>query len=321
VSDAAQKIIDQIPGIIDRKQKAGNKSAVIMNLKYGIDYKDDSKKETTGVFQSNWLMGAAQKIYKHCLKNGFNPQIEWWADERTNCGYALTINSDKPASKQYWQPSADEIMKALLRVLCDEQKSADALFIHGLPTTDDFHNNQALATAVTAYQNGMAKNIVINGLTAGECEKLNLAYQGCDVWLSKLRKLGLASKDLIILPPSPHTAAESENLLRLAQSYKWKSLTITSMPHHQLRCFLAIVEAMSKLGVFLKVYNKTFYTMNWAVEITKPVMGGGAIIGTVIKHVEEEFERIIRYAQPNGVGYTRHATIPEMFNYLAQRNR
>jgi len=55
----------------------------------------------------------------------------------------------------------------------------------------------------------------------------------------------------------------------------------------------------------------------------KNVLGSGTVLGAMDKHVEAELERVVKYAQavrPDGLQYTRHATIPEMFEYLKKRD-
>jgi hypothetical protein len=80
------------------------------------------------------------------------------------------------------------------------------------------------------------------------------------------------------------------------------------------------VASMEKLGINANVYNKTFHTMDWKGQLSKPLLGGGEIKGLVMDHVAAEYERIVKYAQKGGIGYTRHATIQEMFEYLKKRN-
>ncbi len=226
-----------------------------------------------------------------------------------------------------WEPTALEMLLAMNAVLNDPLVASDALFIHGAPARDDELDYKLLAMAKVAWNGRAARKIVVNGLTADTCRERNLAYVGHEEWVQRLVNMEVREEDIILLPVSPHTGAESRNLITLARERGWGRITIMSYPHHQLRCFLQIVALMAEMGVNLNVHNLTHHELGWNRELKKPVMAGQTVLGgtdvdgTFPRHIEEEFIRIVAYAQPPTAErpYTRHATIPEMLAYLDQR--
>lgn len=220
-----------------------------------------------------------------------------------------------------WHPSSEEMMKALLMVLTDTgiEAPTECLFWHGSPTNSRSHDRYAARSIAKFYRAGGTDNIVVNGMDGKTCKERNLCYPGHEMFIGELRSLGVAAEDITMIPPSNHTAAESENLLRMCLQRNWKSVTITSAPHHQLRCFLQIIASMTKLGIRVDAYNRTFYEVDWREPLKKPLLDGGEIDGMLVDHVQAEHDRIVKYANADGVQFTKNATIPEMFDYLKTR--
>ena len=225
-----------------------------------------------------------------------------------------------------WMPTHAEVMAATILMLSEEPVRSDALFIHGSQGDRELDERE-MSRAATLYCRKLFRKIVLNGLTAERCKKLNLAYSGYEVFHQGLRERGVWQGDIELLAPSNHTAAESENLLVLARNRGWERVTIMSYPHHQLCCFLSIVEAMRKLGIWIRVYNQSFRLEDslWQKSMTKVVIAGGAAGGTPVEgdlraHVAAEFARIVKYGQKSGDGFIPHATIEEAFAYIRGRD-
>lgn len=227
-----------------------------------------------------------------------------------------------------WQPTMAEMVSGFLAVLTDSPPpiSTNALFIHGSqgdPQLDAKELNAALAI----YRKYHTDKIVLNGLTTEECRELNLAYCGYEKWGKFFLDCSIPEEDIILLPPSKHTGAESENLLLLARDRGWKSVTIMAYPYHLLRCFLQIVAAMKKLKIHLRVYAKTFGLDgdDWRRQTTRSVMGGANVLGDrtmngrMVDHIASELDRVVGYAQESE-NFTRHATISELLQYLTERS-
>ena len=227
-----------------------------------------------------------------------------------------------------WEPSALEMMQAMVAVLNDPWEETEAILLHGAPARSDELDRKLMheVAAMRCLTNG---HFVINGLTAKQCHELNLAYVGHEKWQELLHENHVVPQNIVVLPASRNTAEESRNFLLLAKERGWKKVAIASYPHHVLRCFLQIIALMKEMDMMdLHVSCATFLGLDWNGELKKPVLGGqtvlgtGDISGTLPTHIAEEFQRIVAYAQDpklTGKNYTRHATIPEMFEYLKNR--
>ncbi|MDP1719307.1 MAG: hypothetical protein Q8L24_02690 [bacterium] len=220
-----------------------------------------------------------------------------------------------------WKPTSEEMMKALLMVLTDKSTTTDCLFWHGSPTNSRLQNWMASVAIADFCGASGTKNIIVNGLTATECRAKNLCYKGREYFLEALSARNIAREQVIIAPGTYHTAAESEALLVMMKEHGWKSVTIVSQPHHQLRCFLQIIASMKKLGIYVKAYNWTSWVVDWSESLEKPLLGGGSMDGTLVDQVQGEHDRIVHYADPTDTGYSLNATIPEMFEYLKTREQ
>lgn len=211
--------------------------------------------------------------------------------------------------------------RASLLVLLDKRPKTDGVFVHGSPTANDEIDTSLLEMAVSMTKSGETDNLVINGLTDEACylSGRRLAYPGCDTWGRTIQGFGL-SKFLKILP-SLHTAAESDNLIKLALEMGWKNLVVMSYPHHILRCMLQMVFCLKRAGSDLKVYTRTLPSIDWQICSEKTVLGRASFQGTLIDvHVREEYERLIKYADKDGTGYTPHATLEELIDYCQWRD-
>jgi hypothetical protein len=232
-------------------------------------------------------------------------------------------------TKLYTPAGTKEIFMAAVVVLSDILPiSCDAMFIHGAPIRDDDLDYQLLDTASNLYIDNDVNNVVINGLKEADCRAKNLAYRGCEPWRNSLLE-EVDDNHIFVLPPSDNTAIESYNLLLLAKEKGWENLIICSHPHHLLRCFLQIVAEMNKMDFFPNVYCKPGGGINWNRLCEKPVLKGGTGFtgdekGPYHEMVGKEFERVVTYGQQPPMkdgkpAFIRHATLPEMFEYLKRR--
>ncbi|MFC1609088.1 hypothetical protein ACFL16_01770 [Patescibacteria group bacterium] len=231
-----------------------------------------------------------------------------------------------------WSPTTLEVLQAMTVALADSvPQRCNALFIHGAPIRDNELDKLVAKKAAALQLSGQVGTVIINGLNAETCRNKNLAYGGFESMFAYLLNENVVTENILVMTPSPHTGAESRNLLTLATENAWTRLAIMSHPHHQLRCFLQIIALMSEVGYWPNVYNIPGPGIDWNRPIEKPVMagetvtGGKNISGTLPTHIEEELTRIVTYAQqPEIVNgnpkFTRNATLPEMFEYLSQRN-
>ncbi|TSC68609.1 MAG: hypothetical protein G01um101456_569 [Parcubacteria group bacterium Gr01-1014_56] len=216
--------------------------------------------------------------------------------------------------------SAKSMMEAILLVLLDKRPKTDAMFIHGSSVTDPGLDDATLKLSRETLKRGDIGRIVINGVSESVCNEKNLAYFGCEPWLRTLAILGVERKDIVVLPESLHTAAESGNLITLALQSGWQSLTIFALPHHILRCMLQIVYLMEQRHVFLKVYARTLDSVDWNMDAEKTVLGGGFISGTMFNHIAAEYKRVEKYKRRDRVGFTPHATVGELIEYIHKRD-
>lgn len=213
------------------------------------------------------------------------------------------------------------LCKALLMVLTGPHPATNAVFVHGSPAADDEIDTDLLRLAVDMVAKKEAGSLVINGLTDAECWPggKRLAYPGSDTWGRTLQQIGFSGQ--LMIPSSKHTAAESDNLISLAKEKGWESITIMSYPHHILRCMLQMVFCLARAKSDLKVYTRTLPSINWQKVAEKGVLNNEPFRGTLIEaHVREEYERLIKYADKEGTGYTPHATLNELLVYCQWRD-
>jgi hypothetical protein len=229
------------------------------------------------------------------------------------------------STQSKWNPTPLEIFTAMVAIGAMPKERTPAIFVHG--SSIKSNELDELLCDEVVWECAPETKIILNGLTAKMCKEKNLAYRGYEVWEEMLHNK-VNPDNIMILPPSEHTGAESRNLLAMAKQESWSSLTIASYPHHILRCLLQIIALMPKDGI-IKVNTLTFNGLSWNQPLVKPIMVGGTvlgdekdIVGSFAKHIEEEHKRIVAYAQEPGNDdngnpkFIRNATIPEMFEYL-----
>lgn len=221
-----------------------------------------------------------------------------------------------------WNPTPLEINIAQVIVLKDVIPSKnDVIFVHAPPYEKSL-DKKLLLVAINSYKEGRVSKIIINGLSKELCDARNGAYCGYKKWLKFLLSQGIPRSDIIITPPAFHTADESIQLLTLAKENKWGKIIITSHPHHQLRCFLQAIAIMQEMNYWPNIYNLTHEGISWHQFMKKTVLDDmrSTVQGDFRVHITSEFERLIKYARkPKNADHVRHATIPEMLDYLNLR--
>jgi hypothetical protein len=226
------------------------------------------------------------------------------------------------------EPSALEMMQMMYVSLGDLMPPlCHAHFVHGAPAAEERHCRRLLRVVADHYHTGTVNVVVINGLSVDECKRQSHGYCGFEIYRDILTDFGIPEECIALLPPSPHTAAESRNLLDMARVQGWQHLVVSSLPHHQLRCFLQIVALLGRSYRF-KVYNMTTSGISLFDIVSKPAWINSqwpSVSAPLLKNFEEEFSRILRYAREPGVvdgvpEFTRHATIPEALTYVRWRD-
>ena len=168
------------------------------------------------------------------------------------------------------EPSALDMMRMMYVSLGDLLPAVcDAHLVHGAPATEEHHYRRLLREVADHYRMGAVGGVVINGLSVDECKRQNQAYCGFEIYQDILINFGIPEKRIELLPPSRHTGAELCNFLDMARIRKWQNLIISSLPHHQLRCFLQIV-ALLEHPYWFKVYNMTVGGISLMSTISKP---------------------------------------------------
>jgi|SRR5215813_589071 len=220
------------------------------------------------------------------------------------------------------EPSALDMMRSMYVALGDLTPTrCDAHFVHGAPAAEEHHYRRLLQTMAHHYRTRTVGAVVINGLSVDECKRQNQGYRGFEIYREILITV------IELLPPSRHTAAESSNLLDMARVRGWHNLVVSSLPHHQLRCFLQIVALIAR-PYWCKVYNMTIGGISLMSTVSKPSWIDSqwpSVSAPLLDHFEEEFKRILLYAkEPNVIDgaaeFTRHATILEALAYVRWRD-
>ncbi len=226
------------------------------------------------------------------------------------------------------EPSALDMMRAMYVSLGDLTPTrCHAHLVHGAPAAEEHLYRKLLQAVADHYHTGTVDAVVLNGLSVEECTRQNQGYRGFEIYRDILIGFGVPEQSIEVLPPSRHTAAESDNFLKMARVRGWQNLVVSSLPHHQLRCFLQIVALIAQ-PYWCKVYNMTVGGISLASTVSKPAWIDSrwpSVSAPLFDNFEEEFKRILRYAQEpkviNGVvEYTRHAMIPEALAYVLWRD-
>lgn len=71
----------------------------------------------------------------------------------------------------------------------------------------------------------------------------------------KLLELHIPESAILCEEVAPHTKAEAERAMELARERGWKTILITTSPHHQYRAFLTFLRAMQKAELDLILVN------------------------------------------------------------------
>ncbi len=204
-----------------------------------------------------------------------------------------------------------------LRVMFDTVIRSDAIFIFG---RDDLYSDM-LSEVALYYCGGWAKKIVINGLTAKQCEEMNLAFPGCEEWLRILGHFGIRRSDVRLLPPSEHTALEAKNLMALAREMEWEKLIVTAVPYHIQRCMLQAIACMREAGLWLDISAVcSKKAVDWDQRVTKKLLGGGGETGSRADHAAAEVRRAIKYGYHSG-SFISNGTYRQGIEYFKERNR
>lgn len=226
------------------------------------------------------------------------------------------------------EPSAVDMMRAMYVALGDLVPTrCHAHLVHGAPAAEAHHNRRLLQAVADHHHTGTVDVVVLNSLSVEECTRQNQGYRGFEIYRDTLIGFGVPEQSIVVLPPSRHTAAESANFLQMARAKGWQNLLISSLPHHQLRCFLQIVALIAK-PYWCKVYNLTVGGISLTSTVSKPAWIDSqwpSVSAPLFENFEEEFKRILLYArQPNVINgvpeYTRHAMIPEALAYIQWRD-
>ena len=230
-----------------------------------------------------------------------------------------------------WQPTPLETMSAMMFVLSEESVYSDALYIFGSLGDKDLDSRE-LNAAADLYDRGLARRVGVNCPTIAEVsERFDLTGYGFEFLKRELLSRGVHENDIFAnSPTSFNTAGEARNLLRMVAEEQWRVVTIMAYPFHQLRCFLQLI-ALLDSPPQLKIYNKSFTLrdIDWQRPIKRPILKGSNLLGMtdmnepMASHTAADYERVVKYAQDpalSGEHHTRHATIPEMFRYVAKRH-
>lgn len=230
----------------------------------------------------------------------------------------------EPPAKPEWTPTLEEVFQAQTIALNDPVPvTCDAVFIHGSCMRDDSLDGNLLETVLTVLRSGVTKKVVLNGLTRVQIrEKGIVAYDGFEAWREFFLLHGIPADDIIVMKPSWHTAAESTNMLELAEQMGWTRIMVATQPWHILRCFLQTIAIMRSRESLLDVHCLTHHEVSWNHHMVKGRLGGGMVDGNLLVHAASELENITRYGNPpeTAGAFTQNATIPQMFEYLKVRS-
>ncbi len=220
-------------------------------------------------------------------------------------------------------------MQAMLLVLKDKAPfEIQAVYIHGSSVKNEELDTKQIELGVELFENAEAAHIVIAGTPKADCTAI--AYAGVEPWHEEINSCGIREDQILHTPPVKHTAAECKELVKMAEQYKWESVTIVALPHHVLRVMRTWVGVLNAAGSNLKVYAQTIGDVDWRMPASKPVLDaagkatGEMVEGTFFDHIAREFaqgERFENKAGQDELGkFTPHATLAELIEYYAQRD-
>lgn len=222
------------------------------------------------------------------------------------------------------------LAQAMVSTLNGPKVYTQATYIHGSPAASLDIDRTVLSDAVLKLADGETDILVINGLDGGDlldAKGQPLAYPGAAAWMEILvDEFGVDESRILIMPPAKHTAAESDNLLKLAAEKGWDIVGIMSWPHHILRCAMQMVFCQTRAQSTIKVYPSTVVDFTrWHTIAKKGVLNAAPFVGTLIDaHMGEEVGRVIRYANMQGKdhlgSFTPHWTLEALVHYCKWRD-
>jgi len=177
---------------------------------------------------------------------------------------------------------------------------ASALPHHAIPSIFVHANvdlaREMMSHAAALLHAGRVETIAINGLSAADCEALNVNYSGYEDWVDYLTdKMKVPPSLIVRCSPARHTYEEAAALHRLATENAWAGVAFLSSPYHLLRCLLTQLAAMDRLNVSHCLYPITIPWVEWSTLIGKQLLSGETIKLSRAAMLEEEWDRIVRY--------------------------
>lgn len=193
------------------------------------------------------------------------------------------------------------------------KKNIDAIFVWGR-AADEWK--------VTRFDDGVLKlaadlnrstgaSVVIPGYTGAALGQSLQGYPGPSVWRITLRKLGVASEDIVSVSGKGHnTKTEMEDLLTLATTAKWTTIVGVTLAHYALRAMLGTVKSLQTyaLSEQLTIVPVWSHTLDWNRECHGS-QGTGPY--PRLQWIDEEFDRISRYQAQGDL-----ASLEELYHYL-----
>ena len=108
--------------------------------------------------------------------------------------------------------------------------------------------------AVELYKQGWAPFIVMAGST-GSRPPLEMAEYA--------RNHGIPKEHIIVSQRSSNTRGNAEEVLRLAEEKKWKTIILVTSPHHQLRAWLSFRKTQREFYDHIKIINYPPTNYSW----------------------------------------------------------
>lgn len=216
-----------------------------------------------------------------------------------------TADRDKQSKFKF----AENIYLSTIMLLSDRLSArADALFFYSRSHGDDENLFELVSDL---YKKKIVENVLVtdsdgrrvDGNVPGE------AWPGKEDWMRRLSEIGINKMQLS--GEAYHTKSETNAFLTTMKENNWKSAVIVAQPHQILRAMLTVVKSMSENNNWIRVYTMSPKSTSWSVE----VFGSQGKKKMPRKyHINEEFDRIIRYQQSGDL-----ASFDELFSYLSKR--
>lgn len=139
-----------------------------------------------------------------------------------------------------------------------------------------------LSHAADLYKQKWASKIVISG---GVIDKNYGSFPAKNL-ATRLIKMNIAQKDIIIENESRHTREQAINVMDLVKKNKWKKIILVASHYHQLRAFLTFLKVTQEIKIKLQIINSSARDLSW---FTKNKWGKR------IDLLESEFRKIKEY--------------------------